>query len=91
MSATLTFDEADEVTVRGKFAPGEKEKAIGEGNAKLKAEFKGGNSLLITAPGTFVIEAEFGKYDPATGDVRGGKITPLKSEKEVKVSEDLEK
>ena len=90
MSATLTFDEADAVNVQGKFGPGEKE--IDEGSAKLKAEFKGGKSLVITSPGPFVIEAELGKYTPAPANAKGSSFTPLKPpEKEAAVREDLDK
>jgi hypothetical protein len=85
MTATLTFDEAAAAELRGKY--GSERKA--EGTAGLKVDFKGGNTLVITAPDVFVIEAEFGTYSPSSGDFKGG-FSPLESHENAPVTSDLE-
>jgi len=85
MTATVTFDEAAAAEIRGKY--GSEGKA--EGTAALKVDFKGGNTLVITAPDVFAIEAEFGTYSPSSGDFRGG-FSPLESVKNAPVTADLE-
>jgi hypothetical protein len=85
MTAILTFDEAAAAEIRGKYGS----EGNAEGTAGLKVNFKGGNTLVITAPDVFVIEAEFGTYSPSSGDFKGG-FAPLESIENAPVTSDLE-
>jgi hypothetical protein len=88
MTATLKFDNLSKAEVQAKFEPGWS--AVGNFDAKLKAEHKDDHTLQITAPEPFFIMVELGRYDPPSGEVRGGGITPLLIPEDAPLSVELE-